>query len=68
MAEFEYHPDICSACLRPIEPEEPIVIIDDVKEPPRYYHEKCLFESFELIQAIHGYPKNLRGANDEKFD
>ena len=67
MAEFEYHPDICSACLKSIGPSEPVVIIDDTKEPPRYYHERCLFDFFDIIAVIHGYLDRPKGANYDHF-
>lgn len=67
MAEYEYHPDFCSACLKDIDPDGPVVIIDDCVEKPRYYHEKCLFDFSDLIARLHNYPEKWNGANDDRF-
>lgn len=55
MAEYEYHPDICSACFHEIALDAPVAIIDEVVRVPRYYHEKCLFEKFAIVAINHGY-------------
>lgn len=67
MAEYEYHPDFCSACLKPIAQDEPVAIIDNVTEKPRYYHEKCLYDFFDVISALHKWAEKWKGANDERF-
>lgn len=67
MDESEYHPHNCLSCFKPIFLAELMVIIEDEKENPRYYHKGCLLNFFDLIARLQDYPEKWNGANDERF-